>query len=125
MTLTSIAELEADSSSETVFLAEPRSYLDGLVCFVRLLMPRFYTVVVLQAASPDLPVALKSGCRGHFSLTGVSWRETTQNIVSLTYALIWWQWKELQSVGLIKNSAIRSRDILVTHITVLLLYNIL
>lgn len=86
--MTGITELGAASSSEEVFLAEPCSYLDDLVCFVRLLIPLFCTVAVLWAACTDLPVALKSGFSGHFGLTGVSWSGTAQNIVSLLHAFI-------------------------------------
>lgn len=96
MTLTGITKLGAASSSEAVFLAEPCSYLDDLVCFVRLLMPLFCIVAVLWAACTDLPMALNSGYRGHFSLTGVSWSGTAQNIVSLMHAFIWWQQEMLQ-----------------------------
>lgn len=120
--MTSITELGAASSSETVFLAESHSYRDDLVCVVKFLMPWFYTVAVLQTAYPDLPVALKSGYRGHCSLPGDCWGGTAQNILSLTYIFVW---KGLQSVSLIKFSVISSRNILVTHGTALLLYNVL
>lgn len=48
-----------------------------------------------------------------------------QNVVFLMDGLVWWQWKYLQSLGLIKCCIIRSRVILVHHMTVLLSYNIL
>lgn len=125
MTFTSITVLRAASSSKAVFLAELCSYSDVLVCFVRLVIPLFCTVAVLWAACTDLPVALRSGYSGHFSLIGVSWSGTAQNIVPLMYVLMWWQWKMLESVRRITFSVLRKRDIPVTHITVLFLHNVL
>lgn len=124
-TLTSITELGTASSSEAVFLAEPCSYLDDLVCFVRLLISLFCTVAVLWAACTDLLMALKSGYSGHLAWLEFSWSGTEQNIISLMFLFIWWHWKMLQSVWWIKFSVIRSRAVPVTCITVLLLYNIL